>query len=407
MTLWGGKEPTDAHMLAFSAGNEYLLDQRLVPYDCEGSKAHVRTLQKAGLLAADEAEALIGGLERIQELHRRGEFRIRPEQEDCHTAIEEWLTAHVGPAGAKIHVGRSRNDQVLTALRLFEKAALDRVGHALEGFRDALRDRIARLGDVPMPGYTHMRRAMPTTAATWLGAFADAAADDLALLAATAAMIDQSPLGTGAGYGVPVFRFDREAAAESMGFSRVQRNPVYAQLSRGKFEGAIANVLSQIMLVLNRLASDLLLFSTSEFGFVALPEPFLMGSSIMPQKKNPDILELVRGKYHAVLAAEFEIKQIAGNLTSGYQRDLGLTKEPLFRALDTTLESLEVMERVAGALEIDAAACAAAMTREIYATEEAYRLVQQGVPFREAHRVIRERYTGRPPAENGDARRFR
>lgn len=397
MTLWGGKEPTDARMLAFSSGNEYLLDQRLVPHDCDGSMAHVRMLQKAGLLAADEAEALIAGLERIKELHRRGDFRILPEQEDCHTAIEEWLTAHVGPAGAKIHVGRSRNDQVLTALRLFEKDALARVRQALENFEETLRERIRRLGDIPMPGYTHMRRAMPTTAATWLGAFADAAEDDRALLQATAALIDQSPLGTGAGYGVPVFRLDREAAAELMGFSRVQHNPVYAQLSRGKFEGAIASVLSQIMLILNRLASDLLLFSTTEFGLVVLPDSFLMGSSIMPQKKNPDILELVRGKYHVVLAAEFEIKQIVGNLTSGYQRDLGLTKEPLFRALDTTLESLAVMSRVAAAFEIDAAACAAAMTDEIYATEEAYRLVQQGVPFREAHRRIRERYTGRPP----------
>lgn len=396
MTLWGRTEPTDPQMLAFSAGNEYLLDQRLVPYDCDGSLAHVRILHKAGLLAADEAAALIGGLERIKELHRRGEFCIRPEQEDCHTAIEEWLTAHVGPAGAKIHVGRSRNDQVLTALRLFEKAALDQVRQALESFREALRVRIGQLGDIPMPGYTHMRRAMPTTAATWLGAFVEAAEDDLALLRATAALIDQSPLGTGAGYGVPIFQLDREAAAELMGFSRVQRNPVYAQLSRGKFEGAIANVLSQIMLLLNRLASDLLLFSTSEFGFVALPEAFLMGSSIMPQKKNPDILELVRGKYHVVLSAEFEIKQIVGNLTSGYQRDLGLTKEPLFRALDTTLESLAVMRRVAAAIEIDAAACAAAMTGEIYAAEEAYRLVQQGVPFREAHRMVRERYTRRP-----------
>jgi len=402
MTLWGGKASTDPGMLAFSAGNEYLLDQRLVPYDCDGSVAHVRTLEKAGLLTADEAQALIRGLERIKELHRRGEFHIRPEQEDCHTAIEEWLTANVGAAGAKIHVGRSRNDQVLTALRLFEKAELVRVRQALCRFRDALLESIARQGHIPMPGYTHMQRAMPTTAGTWLGAFVEAAADDLELLQATAALIDQSPLGTGAGYGVPVFSLDRDWAAECLGFARVQQNPLYAQLSRGKFEGAIVNVLSQIMLVLNRLASDLLLFSTREFGFVTLPESFTMGSSIMPQKKNPDVLELVRGKYHVVLASEFEIKRMIGNLTSGYQRDLGLTKEPLFRALDTTQESLEVMSRIAAALEIDAAACAAAMTREIYATEEAYRLVQQGVPFREAHRMIRERYT----AENRDAHHF-
>jgi argininosuccinate lyase len=392
MTLWDKGQKTDDAVLAFSAGNEYMLDQRLVPHDCDGSIAHARTLHKAGLLGAEDTEALIRGLDRIKELHSRGDFRVRPEQEDCHTAIEEWLTGNVGPAGAKIHLGRSRNDQVLTALRLCEKALLAQLSEAARRFQDSLREAILRQGHLRLPGYTHMQRAMPTTVGVWLGAFVDAVDDDLALQEATAVLIDQSPLGTGAGYGIPVFELDREWAAGCMGFRRVQRNPVYAQLSRGKFEGVVLNLLSQIMFNLNRLATDLLVFTTSEFGFVSLPEAFYTGSSIMPQKKNPDILELVRGKYHMVVAAEFEVKHLIGNLMSGYQRDLGLTKEPLFKAFDTTLESLNIMSRVAAEMEIDARACAAAMTREIYATEEAYRLVQAGMPFRDAYRKIGEQY---------------
>ena len=243
-----------------------------------------------------------------------------------------------------------------------------------------------------MPGYTHMQRAMPATAGMWLAAFADAAADDLSLLDSVASLIDQSPLGTGAGFGVPVFVIDREYTAGLLGFSRVQQNPIYAQMSRGKFEGAILNALSQVMFVLNRLAADLMLFTTREFGFISLPDEYCTGSSIMPQKKNPDVLELVRGKYHIVVAEEFKIKSLIGNLMSGYQRDLGLTKKPLFDAFDATLASLDTMSRLIPRIELDAAACAAAMSREIYATEEAYRLVQEGAAFREAYRKIGEKY---------------
>jgi argininosuccinate lyase len=392
MTLWDKGRKTDDDVLAFSAGEEYVLDRRLVPYDCRASIAHARMLQRIGVLSAHETDALVRGLEQVVELSSKGDFVIRPEQEDCHTAIEEWLTAHVGPAGAKIHLGRSRNDQVLTALRLYEKSALDEVRRALQGLADALRSAAKTHAEVPMPGYTHMQRAMPATAGMWLAAFADAAADDLSLLDAVALLIDQSPLGTGAGFGVPVFTLDREYTAGLLGFRSVQQNPIYTQMSRGKFEGAILNVLSQITFVLNRLAADLMLFTTREFGFVSLPEEYCTGSSIMPQKKNPDVLELVRAKYHVVVAEEFQIKSLIGNLMSGYQRDLGLTKKPLFDAFDATLASLEMMTRLVPRMKIDAAACAAAMSPEIYATEEAYRLVQEGAAFRDAYRKISEKY---------------
>ncbi|MBM3789412.1 MAG: argininosuccinate lyase [Acidobacteria bacterium] len=392
MTLWDKGRQPDESVLAFSAGEEYRLDHRLVPYDCDASIAHAEMLSTVGLLEPGERDALVQGLRQIRQLHSEGRFEIAREQEDCHTAIEEWLTAHVGPAGKKIHVGRSRNDQVLTALRLYQKAALGDTRRLLEVLRGALESAAARFGPLKMPGYTHMQRAMPTTAGVWLGAFVEAVDDDLRLLDGAAALIDQCPLGTGAGYGIPVFRLDREATASALGFARVQHNPIYAQMSRGKFEGTIMNCLSQIAMVLNRLASDLLLFTTSEFGFVTLPESLCTGSSIMPQKRNPDILELVRAHYHSIVADECRIKTTIGNLMSGYQRDLGLTKEPLFRALDAAADCLRMMARTVSEMTVNPDACSAAMTPEIYATEEAYRLVQQGTPFREAYRRVGRKY---------------
>jgi argininosuccinate lyase len=205
--------------------------------------------------------------------------------------------------------------------------------------------------------------------------------------------VDRSPLGTGAGYGIPVFELDREMTAAEMGFSVNLENPIHAQMSRGKVEGGVLHALSQVMLTLNRLASDLILFSAREFGFVKLPESLLTGSSIMPQKKNPDVLELIRAQYHLVRGEEAKVMALVGNLMSGYQRDLGLTKGPLFAAFDATLACLDMMSRVVAGLEVDARACAAALTEELRATEEAYRLVKEGMPFRDAYREIAKRYS--------------
>ena len=243
-----------------------------------------------------------------------------------------------------------------------------------------------------MPGYTHLRRAMPTTVGTWLGAFADGLSDDLTLLATARSLTDRSPLGTGAGYGVPVFELDRESTAKHAGFGTVIENPIHAQMTRGKVEAAVLHALTQIMLTLNRLATDLLLFSTTEFGFVRLPQALCTGSSIMPQKQNPDVLELIRAKYHVVRAEEAKVLSLVGNLMSGYQRDLGLTKEPLLTAFDETQSCLEMMTLVIESLGIDESACRAAMTGELHATEEAYRLVAEGMPFRDAYRKVGEKY---------------
>lgn len=388
MKLWKKGYTLDQRIERFTVGNDHVLDRELVEHDCAASAAHARMLAKIGILDADELASLEAGLSEILELSRNGEFVISAQDEDCHTAIENHLTERLGDVGKKIHTGRSRNDQVLTALRLYEKAGLAQLQELLEKYSDSLSSAATRFAGIGMPGYTHMQRAMPTTAGTWLGSFRDAAADDAKLLDCALEIIDQCPLGTAAGFGVPVLELDRDMTASELGFSRVMENPMYAQLSRGKFEAMIISACTQILLGLNKLASDLTLFNTSEFAFVVLPDGICTGSSIMPQKKNPDVLELVRASLHVVLGEEVKVKSLISNLVSGYNRDLQLTKEPLFNAVGVTLSCLEVMCVVLDGMEIDEEACRAALTEELFATEKAYRLVKQGMPFREAYRVV-------------------
>ena len=397
MTLWDKGTEVDSLALSFSAGNEHLLDERLIPFDCSASVAHARMLGKIGMLEESEVRELERGLGEIVRLHGQGSFRILPEQEDCHTAIEEWLVKEVGEAGKKIHLGRSRNDQVLTALRLYEKDALRKTAALLEGYRHALAERASSLEYVLMPGYTHLRPAMPTTAGTWLGAFADMAGDDQDMIGSVIGMIDRSPLGTGAGYGTPLRGADREMTAEELGFASTQQNPIHTHNCRGKEEGIILSVLSSVSLSLNRLASDLLLFSMPELGFVSLADSLCTGSSIMPHKKNPDLLELVRARYHVMLSLELRARSLVGNLVTGYQRDLGLTKEPVFVGFDTLTGSIDVMARVVKTMSIDEDACMRAMRGELYATHEVYRLAEQGMPFRDAYRRVGRRYVSGSP----------
>jgi len=274
---------------------------------------------------------------------------------------------------------------------LYEKEALVDIRARLQTFSKAL-----SVDDpTPMPGYTHMQRAMPTTVGTWLGSFAAAVDDDVKFLDAVLNMIDQNPLGSGAGFGIPVFEVDGKMTAQELGFARVQDNPIYAQLSRGKFEAAVLSVLSQIMFDMNKLATDLITFSMKEFQFLILPETFCTGSSVMPQKKNPDVLELARANYHVVLGNELMVKSLMGNLISGFNRDMQLTKQPLFESVDVTAQTVQIMTRVVNAMSIDAERCAKAMTNELYATEEAYKLVKKGVPFRDAYRTIGEKFVGK------------
>ena len=391
MKLWDKGVKLNAQVEAFTVGDDYLLDRRLVKHDCAASLAHAKMLCKAGLLKKAELASLETGLAEILRLDGEGAFPIKKEDEDCHTAIENKLTELCGEAGKKIHTARSRNDQVLTALRLYEKEALGGLRAGLAALRRALAAAQKRQGSLPLPGYTHMRRAMPTTVGTWLGCFADAADDDIRMADFILDLIDQSPLGSAAGYGVPVLNINKDLTASLMGFGSVMKNPIYAQLSRSKFEATIAHFCSQVMSDLNKMASDLIMYSMPEFGFVKLPEAICTGSSIMPQKKNPDVLELVRGKYHVVIGEEFKLKSLAGNLISGYNRDIQLAKGPLFACLDEAGASLEMMTLVTGGLVFDAKKCV--LPKELFATEEAYKLVKRGMPFRDAYRKVAKKYS--------------
>jgi len=388
MKLWKKNYKLNKEIEKFTVGNDYLVDQKLVKYDCIASIAHAKMLNKIGIITEEELNKLIEGLNEIIALDKKGKFKIKLEDEDCHTAIENYLAKKYGDAGKKIHTTRSRNDQILTAIRLYEKAELLEIKELLQKFKKVLTKVSNKYGKIQIPGYTHMQKAMPTTIKTWLGCFSDSIKDNIKLLDSTFELIDQSPLGSAAGFGVPIFDLDKKMTAKLMNFSKIMENPMYAQLSRGKFESTILHLLAQIIFDLNKLAADMMLFSMPEFGFVSLPAEFCTGSSIMPQKKNPDVLELVRAKYHVVLGEEFKVKSMISNLMSGYHRDFQLTKEPVINSIEITKESLKMISLVMSEIKFNKQNCKKAMTKELFATEETYKLVKKGTPFREAYKEV-------------------
>jgi argininosuccinate lyase len=375
----------------FTVGNDYLLDQKLIKFDCIASIAHAKMLKKIGLLDEDELSKLLIGLNKIIKLNKENKFKIKQEQEDCHTAIENYLTQEYGKIGEKTHTCRSRNDQVLTALRLYEKEELLLIKNLLNEFKKSLSEIINKDGSIKIPGYTHMQKAMPTDIKTWLGCFIDSTDDNIILLESVHNLIDQSPLGSAAGFGSPI-KVDKEMTANLMGFSKVMKNPIYCQLSRGKFESTILHLLTQIMFDLNKLSTDLIMFNMQEFGFVELNKEHSTGSSIMPQKNNPDVLELVRSKYHIILAEEFKVKSLIGNLISGYNRDVQLTKEPVISSIETVKECINIIMLVLSGIKINKQNCEKSMTKELFATKETYKLVKEGIPFREAYKKIKQSF---------------
>ena len=391
MKLWDKGVPLNKQIEDFTVGDDTILDQKLVRYDCLASIAHAKMLAKIGILTHEEAQKLEDTLNQIIELDEKGEFQIQKAQEDCHTAIENHLVKILGKLGEKIHTGRSRNDQVLTALRLFYKDELQDCLKLAQAFMDTLSAFVKKQGHIVLPGYTHTRKAMPSSIALWGQACIDSMQDNLKLLNLSYELVDQSPLGAGAGYGVPL-NIDRDFSAQLLGFKKVQDNPIYTQNSRGKFENTMLHSLSQILLDLNKICSDLIMFSQSEFGYFELPNEFCTGSSIMPQKKNPDVLELVRANYHVVLSYEYRVKNLASNLISGYHRDIQLTKEPTMKGLKISKDCLSIMTLMFKHLKVNEAKCQEGLTEEIYATERVYELVNKGVPFREAYKRISKEY---------------
>lgn len=391
MKLWENNYKLDKSVEKFTVGVDYLIDQKLIKYDCLASIAHAKMLNKIGILKPGECAKIVKTLEEIIELDKKGVFVIKVEDEDCHTSIENFLVEKLGDLGKKIHTARSRNDQVLTALRLFYKDEIKSAVQLVDSLVKALVVFEEKYGSVEMPGYTHMRKAMPSSIGLWTNSFVESMNDNKKLMLYVYDFIDKSPLGTGAGYGLPI-QIDKEMTAELLGFNNVHNNPLYAQNSRGKFESIILNGLTQIMLDLNKIAMDILLFSTFEYAYMELSEKVCTGSSIMPHKKNPDVLELIRAKYHQILSYEFEVKSIISNLPSGYNRDLQLTKKPVMDGFEITKESLNMMILVLKNLHVNEEKCKKAMTDEVYATEKAYNLIGKGVPFRDAYKEVAKVY---------------
>jgi argininosuccinate lyase len=385
--LWDKGAPLDERVLRYTAGEDHALDNRLVEYDVRASIAHAEMLNAQGLLSDADLDAIRRGLTEIAAEHAAGKWQVRLEHEDGQTALENLLTERIGEAGKRVHLGRSRNDQVLTALRLYLRDAVDELQRRVENAARALDELAARHGDMALPGYTHMQQAMPSSVAWWAGGFAAELRDDAEGLQQVQRRLQKSPLGSAAGYGSPNLPIDREATAQKLGFASVQTPVTAVQLSRGKAEAQLLFEISLVMQDVARLASDLLLFYTQEFSFVALPDAFTTGSSIMPQKRNPDVFELIRGRSATAQACLLEVMGIVAKLPSGYQRDLQLIKVPLFRAIDVCLDTLDILPAaLAGVsfrkerIRLDPSIHAAAEANEL--------VVKEGISFREAYRRI-------------------
>lgn len=384
--LWKKDTDVAAWVTRFTVGEDYRWDTRLLLYDIEGTRAHAHGLTILGILSADERESVNRALDEIKTSVVAGELVVRQEDEDCHTVLENELVKRLGDTGKNIHTGRSRNDQVLTALRLYLKDRLRAAAAGTAALTEALITLGERYAGAIMPGYTHLQRAMPTTAGLWAMGYAELLVSDLIALKAAFDQIDTSPLGSAAGYGVPYLDLPRRATADAMGFNGVQLHVPAVQLSRGKLELHVAHALVQLGASLNRMASDLVLFNTSEFGFVTLPAAFCTGSSIMPQKQNPDVLELIRAHYHRAVAEMHVLLTLPANLPSGYHRDLQLTKEAVMRAEAVVTDMLDAMRQLLPGVKFDVERMQQATSGELFATANALEKVLSGTPFRDAYR---------------------
>ena len=395
----------DARIMRFTAGDDVWLDRAFFLHDIAASKAHVEGLAAIGLLKSDECESLRRELDVLAEDFSRGSFVLDAQFEDGHSAIEARLTERLGDVGRKVHTGRSRNDQVLVATRLWLKERLVELdGYCRQVARVCL-DRASR-EVLPMPGYTHLQRAVVSSTAMWFAGFAEAFVDNAVRSRDTLAWIDANPLGSAAGYGVNL-PLQRDLTTTALGFGRLQVAATYAQLSRGKFELAALEALGSAMLDLRRIAWDLSLFTTAEFDFVHLPDEYTTGSSIMPNKRNPDVIELMRARYASVAAARCEIEQLL-SLPSGYQRDLQVSKGALFHGFGQGLPALALLPDLLGRLTWNGAALRAAIEPAMYATDVAIERALAGVPFRDAYRAAAEAAArtgeGRTPEQSLSAR---
>jgi argininosuccinate lyase len=394
----------DADIQAFLAGDDVVLDRDFFLHDIQASHAHAEGLQRIGILTGDELAGIARELDALAADFREGRFVLDARYEDGHSAIEARLTERLGDAGRRIHTGRSRNDQVLVATRLWLKEKLARTRALCVEAAGIALNRAQAEADVPLPGYTHLQRAVVSSLGMWWAAWAEAFIDNAARAADTLAWIDANPLGSAAGYGVNL-PLERDHTTAALGFGRMQVAATYAQLSRGKFEMAALEALSSAMLDLRRLAWDLSLFTAGEFGFVTLPAQYTTGSSIMPNKRNPDVIELMRATYASVAAARCEIEQLL-SLPSGYHRDLQVSKGALFHGFGKGLQALALLPDLLRNLDWNTDRMRQALEPSMYATDLAVDMAREGLPFRDAYRQAADpaRWAGGDPGASLSAR---
>ncbi len=387
MQLWNkGFEP-DQSIENYTVGHDRELDLRLARYDVMGSMAHIKMLEKIGLLTADELNLLLPALQEIADTIERGEFVIEDGVEDVHSQVEFMLTAKLGDVGKKIHSGRSRNDQVLVDLKLFFRDELKRITEAVNRLFVRLQELSEEHRDKLMPGYTHLQVAMPSSFGLWFGAYAESLADDMQLVLAAYNIANQNPLGSAAGYGSS-FPLDREMTTELLGFDSPHYNVVAAQMSRGKTERAVASAIAAVASTLGHLAMDVCMWMCNNFGFVKFPDELTTGSSIMPHKKNPDVFEIMRGKCNRLQSLPNELTILTANLPLGYNRDLQLMKDIVFPATTSLIESLDMATFMLGHIEVKDNILDDPRYDYIFTVEDVNRLVLEGVPFRDAYRQV-------------------
>jgi argininosuccinate lyase len=373
---------------AFLSGEDIILDQELFLYDIEASIAHAEELKAIGILNASELKKMVSALKKLAKLFSVKKFKLTKKYEDCHSAIEDFLIKELGDLGKKIHTGRSRNDQVLVAMRLYARDHLDEIQSLNIKIAKAFLDKASKHSSDIMPGYTHMQRAMPSTWGLWFGAFAESFIDNAELLQNTQAWMNINPLGTAAGYGVNL-PIKREISTKKLAFKRKQLNSLYVQNSRGKFELELLGSLKQPMLDVRKFSWDTSLFLTQEFNLLSIDSKYLTGSSIMPNKANPDVIEVMRANY-SILAGHYAELENLISLPSGYHRDLQLTKRSLIHSLHAVSESLALLPSLIKSIKINKIKSHEFVDDDMKMTDRAYELVHSGIPFRDAYMMVKD-----------------
>jgi argininosuccinate lyase len=384
MKIWNqSSKDNDSAIDYFLSSEDIVLDQELFLYDIQASIAHAHELQAVNILTKSETKKIIASLKKLAKLYQTKKFKLTSKYEDCHSAIEQYLTKELGSVGKKIHTGRSRNDQVMVAMRLYARAKLDDIQSINLKIAQSCLDKAEKHSSDPMPGYTHLQRAMPSSWGLWFGAFAESFLDNIDLLNNTQSWMNINPLGTAAGYGVNL-PIKRDISTKELGFKRKQLNSLYVQNSRGKLELELIGALKQPMLDVRKFSWDMSMFLTQEFNLLTIPSKYLTGSSIMPNKSNPDVIEIMRANYSVIAGHYSELENLI-SLPSGYHRDLQLTKRSLIHSFHCASKTLELVPNLIKSIKVDVKRSAEFIDQNMMMTDRAYDLVQSGMPFREAY----------------------